>query len=270
MNGQIIDADRTIPGTKTNLRRTLLHLRDNNDNHRIFNSIDVHWNGNTQFVITFRPDKTAMAYSFSNSISTYVHHLYPTADLSQIFTLEAIGKAKEETFHPDLQKFTTQENIALQAEVDLDRDDDSLSYIPEDELPSLDDDLSDAPVKEISNTRVFNLNGETDTVSTMANDLGSVSFQDEVSYREIPAATSEATTAPPMPSDQSNATPNSQDSVNTRITRVENTGKQIGTEVSLLRKDFSQVMEMLQTMTGTSTTKKPLTPANEMQATGNV
>ena len=79
----------------------------------------------------------------------------------------------------------------------------------------MDDDLDDAPVYEISNTKIFNLSGETGTVSTMANDATSITFQDEVSYHEIPTTNSNDTTTPPHDSAQSTT---SQDSANTRIT----------------------------------------------------
>ena len=263
VNAQIVDPDKRIPGTSTTLRHILLSLRDKEDNHRIFNSVDVQWNDSTQYVLTFRPDKTSMAYAYSNSVSTYVRHLYPNSDLSQVFTLEAIDRAKEESYHPNDQKFTTQEDIAMQREIDNDRDDDSLDYIPEDELPSMDDDLDEAPVREIGNIKVFNLSGETDTVSTMANDAASVTFHEEVSYHEIPTSNSNASTEQPQNSAQSIA---SQDSANTRITRVEESSMQVRSDVAALRADFSKVMTALSSLTGTSLQEQPATSADDKQA----
>ena len=218
INSQIVDLDTRIPGTRMNLRQVILSIRDKNDSHRVFNSIDVQWNEPQNYVLTFRPDKRNLAYAFNNSLSTYAHHVYPEVDFSKIFIIEANDKALEETYHPDLQQFTTQEDIALQKEMKTDRDDDSLDYIPEDELPSYDDDLDEAPVKEITNTRIFNLSGETDTVSTIANDNASVSFNDEVSYHEAPPIVSTTTNDVERPDDTTENSNHSGDSINTRIT----------------------------------------------------
>ena len=151
----------------------------------------------------------------------------------------------------------------MQREIENDRDDDSLDYIPEDELPSMDDELDEAPVREIGNIKIFNLSGETDTVSTMANDAASVTFQDEVSYHEIPTSDSNATTEQPQNSAQSTASP---DSANTRITRVEETSKQVSTDVAALRADFSKVMTALSSLTNKQLQEEPATSADDKQA----
>lgn len=125
---QPLEIDRKILGTKATIRPELLEIRDKKDNHRVFNSIDVRWNSSTIYNITYRPDKKNLAYSFCNSLSTYIHHKYPEADLSKIFSLEAIDRAHEESYDPTNQTFITQEDLAMQMKINNDKDDDSLEW----------------------------------------------------------------------------------------------------------------------------------------------
>lgn len=179
---KILNIDKVIPGTKLNLQNIVLNIRDKTDDHRIFNSIDIHWDNPSVYVITFRPDKQALAYPFNSSLPTYIHHLYPKADLSKIFTMEALDQAFEETYHPDTQRFTTLEDVAMLKEIQDDADDDSMEGYMADapiQLPSEED--FDPPVQEIRNKGLFDLSGSADSVSTMASDNLSVTFNDDVS-----------------------------------------------------------------------------------------
>ena len=182
-NSQILSLDTRIPSSNQTLRQVVLSLKDQDDGRRIFNSIDLRWDSSTIYVLTFRPDKRCLAYQYSNSLPTYVRYLHPTSDLSHIFTMEAIERTNEETYHPDLQRFTTAEDITKQREIDDDYDDDSMDYVEYPEYspaPSLP--TKTAPL----NDRLFDLTGDAETVSTMANDNLSVTFQDSLSQDDLP------------------------------------------------------------------------------------
>lgn len=103
--------------------------------------------------------------------------MYPKADLTRILTLEAIEKGNEETYHPKTQSFTTQEDLATKQEIDNDAMDPTLSFIDWSGLEPLDE----TPVVEKPpfNPKLFKLNGEADSVSTLATDAMSVTFEDE-------------------------------------------------------------------------------------------
>ena len=172
---RIVDLDKRIPGSRLSLRKIILNLKDNSDGHRVFNSIDVKWNNPSIFVMTFRPDKTSLAYDHCNNHSTNITHLYPDTDLSHVLTLEGIQKAFEEIYHPDPQTFTTMEDIAIDREITDDNDDDSLNFL---DLSGMEhfDDKEDTKQQPLANTRVFNFTGDADTVSTIATDTVSVTF----------------------------------------------------------------------------------------------
>lgn len=89
---QPLDVERRIPGTKSTIRTALLDILDKADNHRVFHSIDIRWNSTSIYNVTHRPDKKSLANVYCNSLSTYIHHLFPEADLSKVFTLNAIDK----------------------------------------------------------------------------------------------------------------------------------------------------------------------------------
>ena len=180
---KILSIDTRIPGTRVGLRQVILNIRDKRDNHRIFHSIDVHWQNPSMYVLTFRPDKKTLAYQFNNSLPTYVRYLYPQSDLSHVFTLEAMDQAEDETYHPDKQSFTTLEDIAMMEEIQNDADDDSMEYMADAPIrpPDFSDDDDDMPVHEITNPRLFDLSGQTDSVSTMASENLSVTFSEGTS-----------------------------------------------------------------------------------------
>lgn len=182
---KILAIDKKIPGSRSTLRNIIFGIKDKSDNHKIFNSIDIHWDNPSIYVLTFRPDKKSLAYSFNSSLPTYVKNLYPNTNLSHIFTLDALDQAQEETYHPSTQRFTTIEDLAMMREIQDDADDSSMEGYMADgpELPDgLEDDDIDPPVQEITNPKLFDLSGRADSVSTMASqDNLSVTFSEHTS-----------------------------------------------------------------------------------------
>lgn len=172
---QIINLDRQIGTSNMTLREIVQNIRDNTDNFRIFASIDEKWNSDTMYVATYRPDKSTKAYDFMRSLSTYVKYLFPDASLKRIFTLEAIEKAKDETYNPTSQTFTTKEDIDLDLEIQADLDDDSFDFIkPEEGINPYE---FDDTIKLVGGEPVWNFNGDEDTISTtQPQGMGNVSF----------------------------------------------------------------------------------------------
>ena len=253
---QILEIDEKIPGTKATIRNILLNIRDKSDNHRIFNSIDIRWNSTSIYNITYRPDKRPMAYMFVNSLSTYVRHLYPDKDLSKIFTLDAIDKANEEQYHVENQTFTTQEDIAMNMEVRND-DDDSMGWTDFSQIRPLDvdDDSVAAPSIEIKNPRLFDLSGESESVSTMGASVASVTFAENDEENETVSTQTEI-------SDKSTRTTAP---TTTKITILENANKRTSEEVASLRNELLSFMSLLRSQMP----NQPVASApNDEQATG--
>ena len=235
VNGQILEIDTRIPGTRLTLRNVELNIRDRKDGHKVFNSIDIKWKSNTQYILTFRPDKKSMAYEFSNSLSTYVVHLYPKADLSRIFTIDAIERGNTELYDPTNQTFTTMENLATNREIKRDHDDSSLDFLQTDDLQfpeSEDEEDNRPPVSEV-NRRLWDLSGDADTASTMTNDALSVKFDDE---QTIPSKTSTASV-------QSNKSSTTQTSYNTRLQKAEEAQKQTTNDIAQIKNNFDILMK---------------------------
>ena len=92
---------------------------------------------------------------------------------------------------------------------------------------------TEAPVQEIRNPRLFNLTGDADTVSTMATEALSVTFQthdvDMDSTTSARSATSVKTST----------------SATTRITRVEEASTQMGNDVASLRRELNDFMNSI-------------------------
>ena len=181
---QVISLDKKIRNTDTSIRKIVTNIRDSKDDKKIFGSIDEHWSNPGECTVTYRPDKDDKAISFMKSLSTYVKFLYPNANLSGTFSLEAIEKEKSETFDANLQEFKTEEDDALRYEVESDLDDDSLDFITIDE-----DDLrrvklemeAKVPESIIGGEKLIDLQGENETLSTASN-LTSVSFSKTSCY----------------------------------------------------------------------------------------
>ena len=254
---QPLEIDKRIPGTKSTIRTILLDIRDKVDNHRVFHSIDIRWNSTAIFNVTYRPDKKSLAYMYCNSLSTYVHHLYPKADLSKIFTLDAIDKAHEETYDPVNQSFVTQEDIAMQMEMNNDRDDDSLDWGDYSQLRPIEDDESDiSSVAELRNPKLFDLSGESESVSTIG--TSSVTFNETDNQEIVDDASIQSTT--------SQKTVTSTASQRTRIETLESSNKQTSDEVIALRGQLTDFMNLMKQ----TFLMQPAAPApDEEQAAGD-
>jgi len=184
----ILELDKKIPNTKVTLREAVIDIRDIIDNRRVFASIDEKYQSMSDFVATFRPDKTSKAKEFIESLPTYIKHLYPHADLSGIFTIDAIEAADFEEYNPENQQFTTQEDNDLKDEVEFDRDDESFEFLNEkmdpEILAQLDIEFDSSALhrddsKIRGGSRLFDFSGEQDTVTTGASigNTSQVSFQ---------------------------------------------------------------------------------------------
>jgi len=99
----ILELDKKIKNTDVTLREIVVQIRDQTDERRLFASIDEKYQSNSDFVATFRPDKTSMAKDFIESLPTYVKYLYPTADIYGIFTIDAVEAAEYEEYDPATQ-----------------------------------------------------------------------------------------------------------------------------------------------------------------------
>lgn len=233
-----LDIDRDIPGTKQTIRTILLGIRDKTDNHHVFHSIDIRWNSSTIFNLTYRPDKKSLAYMYCNSLSSYAHHKFPDADLSKIFSLDAIDKAHEETYDPEKKTFVTQEDIAMQMKINNDRDDDSLNWVYYSQLRPVEDDTSDiSSVVEVRNPKLFDLTGINESVSTLG--TSSVTFN-ENDNQEIDDTTSITSTT-------SHKTEASTTSKRTRIESLENKSKSTSTEVVAMRNEMPSFINLMKT-----------------------
>ena len=172
---QIVNLDRQISGSKMTLRDVILNVRDKQDGHRIFGSIDEKWNSDTLFIATYRPDKSTKAYDFVRSLSTYVKYLFPDGNFKRILTPQAIDKANDESYNPSSQTFTTQDDIDLDKEIQADLDDDSMDFAAPDDLTNPFE--FDDSVRLVGGDSVWDLNGDADTVSTnQPSGMGNVSF----------------------------------------------------------------------------------------------
>jgi len=175
---QVLSLDKKIKNTDTSIRQIVTDIRDNADEKKIFGSIDEHWSNPCGCTATYRPDKDSKAISFMKSLSTYVKHKFPKANLSGTFTLEAIAKAQAETFSENNQEFKTEEDDALLHEVESDLDDDSLDFLtidPDDLLRVRKEIEAKIPETIIGGEKLIDLQGENETLSTASN-LTSVSF----------------------------------------------------------------------------------------------
>ena len=85
--------------------------------------------------------------------------------------------ANEETYHPSTQIFTTQEDIATEREMENDKNDHSLNFIDWSGLAPLD--LEDEVDRPLTNPKLYALSGDAESVSTMATDAVSVTFEDQ-------------------------------------------------------------------------------------------
>ena len=172
---QIVNLDKKIGSSTMTVRDIVVNIRDNQDNYRIFASMDEKWNSDTLFTATYRPDKATKAYDFMRSLATYVKFLFPDASLKRIFTLDAIEKSKSEKYHQESQTFITQDDEELDQEIQADIDDDSMGFLEiEDQLDNPFE--FDESINLIGGNSVWNFQGDDETVSTAAGSTGGVSF----------------------------------------------------------------------------------------------
>jgi len=180
----VLELDKKIPKTNVTLREVVIQIRDHTDERRLFASIDEKYNSSSDFVAIFRPDKTSMAKEFLESLPTYVLRMYPSADLSGIFTIDAIESVEMEQYDPTTQQFTTQEDNDLRETMEYDRDDDSFEFLNEHMDPeviaqfNVEFDvgalISNDDEKIKGGSRLFDFSGEQDTITTAAS-LGNTS-----------------------------------------------------------------------------------------------
>jgi len=169
----ILNLDRKIGDSKFTLRDIVLGIRDKTDKRRVFNSIDQKYNNPSIYVAQYRPDKAELAKAHMLSLSTYVKHLYPTANLTRIFTIDSITEAEVETYYPNTQTFITQEDMDFDAVVQEDLDDDSFEYLNVDNINPFEIQL---PEKLKGGEKLYNFNGDDDTASTMPAQSSTISF----------------------------------------------------------------------------------------------
>ena len=172
---QIVSLDKRIQiddKRSTTLRNIITNIKDKEDGRRIFATIDEKYNTDDIHIATYRPDKQSKANGFINSLSTYVAWRLPNVPLEGILTLEAIDQSKYESYDPETQVFTTEEDVDLDQELRYDMDDDSFEYLNDDTTKNPFE--FDESIKLVGNPKLWKLTGDEDTVSAMTS--SSVSF----------------------------------------------------------------------------------------------
>ena len=142
----------------------------------------------------------------------------------------------------------------MQMELNNDKDDDSIEWGDFSRVRPLDDDDSEAtPVLEQRNQRLFDLTGETESVSTMGNSVSSVTFQDDTDDISIHSTRSTRTEA-------------STTSQRVRINTLESSSKNTSKQVEALRGEMSIFMDLMRKNMG----QEPVATAeSNEQATGD-
>jgi len=207
----ILELDKKIKNTTVTLREIVVQIRDKSDERRVFASIDERYQSNSDFVATFRPDKTSMAKDFIESLPTYVKYIYPNADIYGIFTIDAVESAEFEEYNPVTQQFTTQEDKDLRETVEFDKDDDSFEFLNDTMDPDIAAQLNlefdtNEMIKEDTKikggSRLFDFTGEQDTVTTGASlaNTSQVSFSGESRHTYDRGACSSSITSVSTPS----------------------------------------------------------------------
>jgi len=171
--GGILNLDRKIGDSKLTLQDLVLAIRDKTDDRRVFNSIDHKYNNPSLYVAQYRPDKAELAKAHILSLVTYVRHIFPQANLCKIFTIDAIDESEVEKYFPNTQTFITQEDIDFDAVIQEDLDDDSFEYLNINNVNPFEIQL---PEKLKGGEKLYNLNGDDDTASTMPAQSSTISF----------------------------------------------------------------------------------------------
>jgi len=173
-SGKILNLDYRIGSTKMTLRDIVVNIRDNSDGRRIFNSIDTRYDRPDIHVAMYRPDKAAKAEAFMDSLPTYVQHLYPTASLSRVFTIEAMDQSEHSEYYPNTQTFLTQEDIELDKEIQMDWDDDSFEHLKTEDTEN--PFKIEIPIKLPGGTKLYNFSGDDETASTIPATASNLTF----------------------------------------------------------------------------------------------
>ena len=169
----ILNLDKKIGNTRFTLRDIIINIRDKTDNRRVFNSIDQKYNNPSAYIAQYRPDKAELAKAHIFSLATYVKYLYPEAKLNKIFTIDALDEAEVEIYYPNTQTFLTQEDIDFDAVIQDDLDDDSFEYLNINNTNPFEIQI---PEKLKGGEKLYNLNGDDDTASTMPAHSSTISF----------------------------------------------------------------------------------------------
>ena len=157
------------------LRDTVVNIRDNDDDRRIFSTIDTRYDRPDVHVAWYRPDKASKAEAFLESLCTYVKFLHPNVSLEKIFTISALEEAENAVFYPSTQTFLTQDDIDLDNEIQADLDDQSFEYLNPEGINPFELKL---PERLPGGKKLFNLSGDDDTASTMPATSSSLTFTD--------------------------------------------------------------------------------------------
>lgn len=171
----ILNLDRRIGSSKMTLRDTVVNIRDNDDDRRIFSTIDTRYDRPDVHVAWYRPDKASKAEAFLESLCTYVKFLHPNVSLEKIFTISALEEAENAVFYPSTQTFLTQDDIDLDNEIQADLDDQSFEYLNPEGINPFELKL---PERLPGGKKLFNLSGDDDTASTMPATSSSLTFTD--------------------------------------------------------------------------------------------
>jgi len=169
----ILNLDRKIGSTKFTLRDIVTNIRDKSDNRRVFNTIDQKYNNPSIYIAQYRPDKADLAKAHIFSLVTYVRYMNPDANLNKIFTIDALEESKVEVYYPTTQTFLTQEDIDFDAVIQEDLDDDSFEYLNVNNANPFEIKI---PEKLKGGEKLYNLNGDDDTASTMPAQSSTISF----------------------------------------------------------------------------------------------
>ena len=171
----IMNLDRRIGQSKQTLRDIVVGIRDNEDDRRIFSTIDTRYDRPDVHVAWYRPDKASKAEAFLHSLCTYVKFLHPTAALEKVFTIAALEESENAVYYPNSQTFLTQEDIDLDNEIQADFDDESFEYLNPEGINPFELKM---PERLPGGTKLFNLSGDDDTASTMPATSSPLTFTD--------------------------------------------------------------------------------------------
>ena len=236
---QILDLDRKFSDKKTTLRSIIMDIKDKKDGQKVFHSVDPSWRTNTDFIITYRPDKQDLAYEFRNSLSTYVSFLFPDENLARIFTYEALVTASEESYDLESQSFITRNDYELDLQFQDALSENTHRWVSMETDENLEKELMKyrQPQAIIGNLRHFNLSGEADTVSTVSTlaDSSSITFDDNVQVTHY--------------EDEKTETNNTDDSTKREIDKMKESNRATQESIGELKESMTQIMKYFKNKT---------------------